>query len=163
MLPVKLSRPETKVYVSDFAVLEEQISAKLPDSFRDFYLASNGGVSNKDWWESEGQYEPFRVKRFKAIAQSGASDAMDTKYIGGCYSTMVGRNVIPQTILPFAIDDGGNFVCLDLKDGCVCFYATDTYDPDLTTAQNHLNSYRWLADSFSDFLSGLKDESEVDV
>ena len=76
---------------------------------------------------------------------------------------MVQRNVIPQTILPFAIDDGGNFVCLDLVDGCVCFYATDAYDPDLTTAQNHLNSYRWLANSFPEFLSGLKDESEVDV
>ncbi|MCY1461963.1 hypothetical protein D9M71_796840 [compost metagenome] len=103
------------------------------------------------------------MKQFKAIARSSAPDATETKYIGGCYLLMTKRQVIPVTILPFAIDDGGNFFCLDMVDGAVCFFATDTYDFDLTPSENHVNAYRRLADSFEDFLSGLKDESEVDL
>lgn len=163
MLSVKLSRSESEIKQSDLELLESQVSARLPEAFKQFFLTYNGGVSNKDWWDSEDEYEPIRVKKFKAVAPAGASDASETKYIGGCYLAMTGRQVIPATILPFAIDDGGNFFCLDLVQGGVCFFAVDAYDPDLTASENHLNSYRWLVDSFESFMSGLKDESEIDV
>lgn len=88
---------------------------------------------------------------------------METKYIGGCYLALTSRQVIPATILPFAIDDGGNFFCLDLVEGCVCFFAVDGYDPDLSAAVNHVRAYRWLTSSFELFVSGLKGESEVDL
>lgn len=161
-MTIKLSRPEIEINNFDLIHLERQISTKLPEAFKNLYLIHNGGVPERDWWDSEDDFEPIRVKRFKAVAKKDASDALETKYIGGCYLAMTARQVIPATILPFAIDDGGNFFCLDLIDGCVCFFAADIYDADLTASENHLKSYRWLAASFEAFLSGLKDEDDMD-
>ena len=76
---------------------------------------------------------------------------------------MVSKKVIPNTLLPFAIDDGGNFFCLDLTDGNICFYANDSFDSDSSYAANHAKAYRWLASSCDAFIKGLKDESEIDL
>ncbi|MCE5995362.1 SMI1/KNR4 family protein [Pseudomonas sp. KCA11] len=160
---IKLSRSEPQINKMDVELLEGQLSVQLPDFFKQFFLKNNGGVPDKDWWDSGDDYEPIRVKRFKAIARVAATDSLDTKYIWSCYQAMTARKVIPATILPFATDDGGNFFCLDLVEGGVCYFATDSYDADLTIAENHLNSYRWLAGSFDDFVSGLKDETEIDL
>ncbi|GLO31799.1 SMI1/KNR4 family protein [Pseudomonas putida] len=158
---INLSRSGPQIDQRDMDLLEAQLSANLPDSFKRFFLKHNGGVSDKDWWVSGDGYEPIRVKRFKSIARATATDALNTKYIWACYQAMTARQVVPLTILPFATDDGGNFFCFDLVEGGVCYFTTDSYDADLTTAENHFNAYRWLAESFDDFVSGLKDESEV--
>lgn len=162
-MPVNLSRTEPRIAMSDLAILESQIGTQLPESFKMFFLSQNGGVPDKDWWSGDDEYEPIRVKRFKAVAPSSASDALDTKYIGACFQSMTRRQVIPETILPFAIDDGGNFFGLDLAEGSVCFFATDSYGSELTTIQNHLNAYRGLAATFDAFLSGLKDDSDIEL
>lgn len=98
----------------------------MPGDFKAFYMTHNGGGADRDWWGSSDEYAPVRVKKFKAVAACGASDAAETKYLGGCYAVMITKGMIPKTVLPFAIDDGGNFFCLDLTGGNVCFYATVT-------------------------------------
>ena len=163
MNSIKLSRSEPTVCMSDLGILESNIGQQLPEFFKDFYLKQNGGISDKDWWDSGDEYEPVRVKKFKSVAVSGADDAADTRLLGGCYVEMISKNVIPQTFMPFAIDDGVNFFCLDLTDGNVCFYATDSFDPENSFAANHAKAYRWLASSFDAFVEGLKDESEIDL
>jgi cell wall assembly regulator SMI1 len=163
MSVLKLFKSEPNIDEADLESLEAGISYPLPSSFKDFYLSNNGGVSDKDWWEKDDGYEPVRLKKFKAVAKIGAIDAAETKFLGGCYAVMTAKEVIPKTLLPFANDDGGNFFCLDLADGNVCFYATDSFDSDCSLATNHARAYRWLAKSFGDFIEGLKDESEVDI
>lgn len=163
MVLIQLSKSEPAIDISDLEFLESSIGYSLPEPFRKFYLGQNGGVADKDWWDSGDEYEPVRVKKFKSVAKFGADDAADTKFLGGCYAAMTLKNVIPQTLLPFAIDDGGNFFCLDLTDGNVCFYANDIFDPNSSFSTNHAKAYRWLASSFQDFIEGLKDESDVDV
>jgi cell wall assembly regulator SMI1 len=163
MALIKLSKSEPTVYRSDLEFLESSIGHRLPESFKAFYLEQDGGVSDKNWWDSGDEYEPVRVKKFKSVAVSGADDAADTRFLGGCYVAMTSKDVIPQTLLPFAIDDGGNFFCLDLTDGNVCFYATDSFDPESSFSANHAKAYRWLASSFEVFVKGLKDESGIDI
>jgi cell wall assembly regulator SMI1 len=160
---LQISKSDPKVASSDLESLENEIGHTLPESFKVFYLTHNGGVADRDWWDSGDEYEPIRVKKFKAVAASGALDAAETKYLNGCFAVMVSKKVIPNTLLPFAIDDGGNFFCLDLTDGNVCFYATDSFDSDSSFAANHAKAYRWLASSFAAFVEGLKDESEIDL
>jgi len=160
---LQMSKSDPKVSSSDLALLEDEIGHVLPESFKVFYLTHNGGVADRDWWDSGDEYEPVRVKKFKAVAASGALDAAETKYLNGCYAVMTSKGVIPETLLPFAIDDGGNFFCLDLIDSNVCFYATDSFGSDNSYATNHAKAYRWLASSFDAFVEGLKDESEIDL
>lgn len=158
-----MSKSDPKISGLDLKSLESEVGYTLPDGFKDFYITHNGGVADRDWWDSCDEYEPVRVKKFKAVAACSASDAAETKYLGGCYAVMITKGVIPKTVLPFAIDDGGNFFCLDLTDGNVCFYATDSFDSESSYAANHAKAYRWLASSFDAFVEGLKYESEVDL
>jgi cell wall assembly regulator SMI1 len=160
---LQMSKSDPKVNGSDLELLEAELGHALPESFKVFYLTHIGGVSDRDWWDSADEYEPIRVKKFKAVAPSGALDVLETKYLGGCYAVMTTKEVIPKTLLPFAIDDGGNFFCLDLTDGNVCFYATDSFESGSSYAANHAKAYRWLTSSFSAFVEGLKDESEIDL
>ncbi|MFJ3485591.1 SMI1/KNR4 family protein [Pseudomonas sp. NPDC090202] len=161
-MTLQLIKSEQNIGESDISELERAIGYSLPKEFKDFYLAGNGGVPNRDWWDSSDEYEPVRVKKFKSIAPSSAEDARDTKFVGGCYELMIEKNVIPSTLLPFATDDGGNFFCLGLVDGEVCFFATDSFDSDVDASVNHARAYRWLAASFTHFVEGLKDESDLD-
>jgi cell wall assembly regulator SMI1 len=160
---LQMSKSDPKVASSDLESLENEVGHTLPEGFRIFYLAHDGGVADRDCWDSGDEYEPVRIKKVKAVAASGAFDAAETKYLSGCYAVMTSKNVIPKTLLPFATDDGGNFFCLDLPDGDVCFYATDSFDPNSSYAANHAKAYRWLASSFDAFVEGLKDESEIDL
>jgi cell wall assembly regulator SMI1 len=160
---LKMSKSDPEVNSSDLSSLEDEIGHALPEGFKNFYLTHNGGVADRDWWDSGDEYEPVRIKKFKSVAGSGALDAAETKYLSGCYAVMTSKNVIPKTLLPFATDDGGNFFCLDLTEGDVCFYATDSFDSNSSYAANHAKAYRWLASSFDTFVEGLKDESEIDL
>ncbi|MBA1190282.1 SMI1/KNR4 family protein [Pseudomonas entomophila] len=160
---ITLSRSDPAISASDIAALETQIAARLPASFKRLFLSYNGGVPNKDCWEGDDDHDVIRVKKFKALSPSGAQDASETRYLGGCYALMTERQVVPMTLLPFAIDGGGNFFCLDLADGSVCFYATDAFDPDSSVIENQRHAYRRLAETFDSFLSGLKDESEINA
>ncbi|WP_044422852.1 SMI1/KNR4 family protein [Pseudomonas syringae group genomosp. 3] len=143
--------------------LESTIDHTLPDSFKEFYIKHNGGIPNKDWWDSDDDHEPLRVKRFKAVAPENLPDTNETRLLGGCYITMTEKDVIPKNLLPFAIDDGGNFFCLDLIKGAVGFYATDSFDSKSSIAINQAGAYRWLASSFEQFIAGLKDEGDIDL
>lgn len=163
MAILQLSKSGSAINDSDLVELQKVIRHDLPSSFKAFFLKNNGGVPDRDWWDSGDEYEPIRLKKFKSVASAGADDAGETKYLGGCYLAMTSREVVPQTLLPFAIDDGGNFFCLDLSDGNVCFYAVDSFDSDSNFATNHARAYRWLAVSFQEFIDGLVDESEVDI
>ncbi|WP_122455497.1 SMI1/KNR4 family protein [Pseudomonas viridiflava] len=162
MVPFEFFKSESKVGVAQIEELEAVVGQVLPASFKDFYMSCNGGVPSKDWWDSDDEYEPVRVKKFKAVAPLDAPDASETKFLGGCYVAMVAKTIIPKTLLPFAIDDGGNFFCLDLADGNVCFFATDSFDSELSAAANHAKAYRWLSNSFEEFVSGLKDELDLE-
>lgn len=163
MSSLKVSKAESAVGQADIECLEAIINSRLPEGFKAFYLRNNGGVPNKDWWDSEDEYEPIRIKKFKAVASKDDPAAAETKFLGGCYALMTAKGVIPRTLLPFANDDGGNFFCLDLKKGSVCFFATDSFDSECSSETNHANAYRWIAKTFDSFIAGLKDESEIDV
>lgn len=162
MITFKVSKSDPAIGNADIKNLERIVGRSLPDAFKKFYIKCNGGVPSKDWWDSSDEYEPMRIKRFKAIAPENSVNATDTKFLGGCYITMTQKEVIPKTLLPFAIDDGGNFFCLDLVDGNISFYATDSFDSEKSITINQTIAQRWLAISFETFIENLKDEAEID-
>lgn len=151
-----------KLDVEDIEVLEGLVKHPLPKEFHDFYLRSNGGVPEKSWVITGDDYEPMQIADFKYIAKRCAIDIADTSYIGGCYSVLLSRGVIPKSLLPFAVDDGGNFFCLDVLDGTIVFYAVDAFRPEKSLLGNRISAQRTVAHSFSSLLNGLKSEPGMD-
>ncbi|MEE5154843.1 SMI1/KNR4 family protein [Pseudomonas alliivorans] len=144
---------------ADISALENDVGFSLPNSFKALYSMSNGGTPNYSWIITDDGYDPMQIADFKNIYSGGAGNPDDTNLIGGCYKLMRERQVIPHTLLPFAVDDGGNFFCLDLLTGAVIFYAIDTFRPDVSMAANQVAAQKIIAKTFEEFIDGLEYES----
>jgi cell wall assembly regulator SMI1 len=64
---LQMSKSDPKVASSDLESLENEIGHTLPESFKVFYSTHNGGVADRDWWDSGDEYEPIRVKKKKQL------------------------------------------------------------------------------------------------
>jgi cell wall assembly regulator SMI1 len=148
-----------RLKMSDISRLEKDIGFSLSEPFKALYIKHNGGVPSRSWIITDDGYDPMQVADFKAVYSEGAGDPSSTEFIGGCYRKMCQRQVIPHTLLPFAVDDGGNFFCLDLMSDAVMFYAVDTFRADVSMATNQVAAQKIIAISFEKFIEGLYSES----
>lgn len=58
------------------------------------------------------------------------------------------RKLIPETFLPFAIDAGGNYFCIDINNGKIYYYTLDTWSDNLSLTDNQDKSTLFLCNSF---------------
>lgn len=154
-----LIHAEKAIDLADISALERSVGFELPRAFVDLYLNFNGGEPSKSWVVTDDEYEPMQIADFKPIYTEGAGSPLDTRFVEGCYKAMCERQVIPHTLLPFAVDDGGNFYCLDMVNGSVLFYAVDSFQPELSMLANQIAVQRMLAKSFEQFVAELEEEA----
>ena len=62
---------------------------------------------------------------------------------------------VPRSLLPFGIDWGGNYLCLDIADGKVCYFLRDVWSEHLSTEKKLAINTRLVTESFSQFVDGL--------
>jgi hypothetical protein len=136
---------------TELDVCEAVLAHRLPGEFRQHYLKNNGGVPEDGLFRGTGEWEPLEVAGFYPIP-----------ILAEHYHAMCAKRVIPDRMLPFAYDPGGNFFCLDLHEGSVRFYATDGFDPALSVAENFAKAQRRLAGSFKTFMGELTHNPEYD-
>jgi len=144
----------------DIAAAEEALRYSFPESFVSHYLQFNGGVPEFAWFVCPGGYEPLEVAAFMPIKYSESDRDNPGSLLEGLYHIMRERNVIPEELLPFANDWGGNF-CLNMRDNRIYFYATDSFDGSLTMEENHQKLRRCISESFGYFLDGLVSEQKA--
>ncbi|EOI3557141.1 SMI1/KNR4 family protein [Cronobacter dublinensis] len=161
-MSIKFDNYETAIDYADIERLEIQVAYKFPGSFVTLYLKYNGGVPEKSWWDDGNEFEPIEVAIFKAIdtAASGSKDVSST--INECYKLMVSRRVIPDYLIPFGNDWGGNFFCINKKDDSVVFYAVDAFDDEASLEDNHKNLQQILSPTFEGFINSLLPENQLD-
>ncbi|WP_320712063.1 SMI1/KNR4 family protein [Enterobacter asburiae] len=152
---------EKKIGRADIAKMEEKLSITLPDDFVSHYLQFNGGAPEKTWWYGDEDFEPVEVAAFKPFVNNGQTNDDPRSLIDGSYISMVDREVIPKNLLPFANDWGGNFFCLDLDNYSIVYFATDSFDEDLTMHEDHRKLQRYLTNSFANFVNGLVAEEDL--
>lgn len=152
---------EKKIGRADITKTEEKLSITLPDDFVSHYLQFNGGISEKSWWDGDEDFEPIEMAALKPFAYNSQTNNAPESLIDGCYISMVDREVIPKNLLPFANDWGGNFFCLDLDNYSIVYFATDSFDEDLTMQENHRKLQRYLTNSFANFVNGLVAEEDL--
>ena len=144
---------------SDLDRLENTLSYRFPPTFREHYLAFNGGVPSKAYWVSDTGDEPMEVAAFREVAGESVSTKGD---VLASYNSLVERSVLPEHLLPFANDWGGNLFCLNMSNGQVTFYALDSFDPDLGFEENQRHAETTLCSSFGEFAAGLVSEDDIE-
>lgn len=152
---------EKKIGRADIYKTESKLSITLPDDFISHYLQFNGGIPEKSWWDGDEGFEPVEVAGFKPFVYNTQTNDDPRSLIDGCYISMLDREVIPGNLLPFANDWGGNLFCLNLDNYSIVYFATDSFDEDLTMQENHIKVQRYLTNSFSNFLDGLVTEESL--
>lgn len=147
---------------TDLDACETVLTHKLPAEFRQHYLKCNGGIPEDNLFPGNDEWEPLEVTGFYPIKNKKSATDSQSSLLVEHYHLMRAKEVIPDRMLPFAFDPGGNFFCLDLHDGSVHFYATDGFDPTLSVVENFIKAQRRLASSFQIFMGDLTHNPEYD-
>lgn len=153
---------EINISIEDIKVVEKELGYSFSSAFVSHYLSYNGGMPLRSWWENNDDFEPYEIAVFKSFKYHKVSDNGSKSLIDGCYNEMTNKNVIPENLIPFANDWGGNFFCLDKNDNGIVFYAIDSFDPDLSLIDNHRVLQKKISPSFEDFMSNLVEEGDLE-
>jgi hypothetical protein len=98
------------INVDDLVQVENELNIKLSEDFKTHYLRYNGGYPKKSkfLWEDG---DTTRINAFLSIKHEGiVSMELTYKYL------VLEENYLPEKIMPFALDDGGNFFCVSFRD-----------------------------------------------
>ena len=147
---------------SELAAFEAKVGCRLPDDYRSFLVASNGGYVGGRLW-------------FMGVTPNGASAEAGVHHVGGlrtesyfsltqrleCY-----RDRIPCELLWIMDDPFGNAVCIGLTGnyrGRIYFWDherepdSEEWDGSADSAENLTP----LTNTFTDFVTGLQPEDTV--
>lgn len=125
--------------------VEAQLGVKLPDSLRSHYLQVNGGRPSPNIFV-DGQGDDYEVHSFKSFGEPGHAGVS----IEDTHRTLSAKGLIPPGLLPFAMDSGGNFYCID-ESGRIFFLPMDVPQPNAIP----------IADTLQEFVEGLVTADEA--
>lgn len=140
-----------KITDTDLKHIETLLGFKLPDDFRLHYLKYNGGIPEKRFFYIKTYHVYVEISSFFSFKYPRDYD--DSWTIEQRYIHYSKKRILPQELLPFADDLGGNYFCINLKSGEIVLVYMDL--GEITT-----KSIRFLSNSFSDFLINLEAEGD---
>lgn len=147
--PLAGTEPITDESLDEF---ERRYSITLPQSYRNFLIANNGGFPSKDCIEFNEAKRRTATDVFYFFALVDSRDSISAQWY---FSTFRGR--IPKATLPIARDSHGNLWLLSLAGGsmgAVHFWDHGTFD---TFDETELTQWPVAANSFDEFLRSLSD------
>jgi hypothetical protein len=146
----------SKITDLDIKKIEKRIGKEIPKELASHYLNSNGGIPINCYWpQGDGIY--LWIQQFLSMKESiGEGRTLEDTYLLGQE-----RKFLPKSLLPFAVDYGGNYFCID-DNSHIYFYALDAWEQNLSYKQNHERISNYLCQSLSDFLTALIDEEEAE-
>jgi len=140
----------------DIGDIQQHLNLVLPEELVNHYLIHNGGIPSNSFWILEDGCSLW-VKKFLPMKfPVGTGRTLEDSYL-----LMVAKNVMPKGLIPFAIDHGGNYFCIDTS-GEVYFYAVDRWDEALSDEQNHEKAKKKLGVSFQLFVNQLVETDEFE-
>lgn len=134
---------------SDIVQFERRFTINLPDTYRDFLRAYNGGKPLPKRFDTEDDKVSSMVARFFAMYDD-EDDALEDEY-----TDITLDGVIPANLLPVAIDPARNRILLSLSgpdQGAVYYWSWDEEPEPATCSYRYM---RRIAPDFDAFLAGL--------
>lgn len=140
-----------RLSAEELAKVEGRIGLTLPSSLREHYLKHNGGRPKKSYFV-DGDHE-LDVHHFNKMLDERSE-------LGGVFEKMYEvvvqkKKLIPVRLIPFAINQGGDFFCMDKETEEIFFYEMDyCLEPE--------RAARKLAPSLAYFLEHMVNEDDLD-
>jgi hypothetical protein len=147
---MKMAKRNPPTTESAIAKFEQDRGINLPAGYRDFLLETNGGVPEDTAFPVDGMSNTaiWTLQTFAGIGVAEPTDEL-------AYSNDLYAAGIPNGIVLIAIDDGGSFVALDLRQGLdrVAFWDHRHF---WGTGEWRESDFYHVADSFREFLASLR-------
>jgi hypothetical protein len=155
----QISQPHGKISALKIQELEASIGYPLPNDYRNFLLACNGGRTEEgifDYKLPDGRTWTGGVREFLGF---------DLEYQKNIefFLTMRGERV-PANTIPIATDEGGNFIVLSFigEDTGKVYFWDHNEETEVDSQPTYENMY-FIANSFTDFLNCLRPLSEEEL
>ena len=136
---------------TDIAEVETKLGLQFPQSLTEHYLKYNGGKPSKTYFYSEESGIEIDIQIFAPIKYR-YSECDQLKTVEEKYTFFKGISELMSEYLPFANDYGGNPICVNVKTGKVYIVWMDL--GEITQ-----RCFRYLAENFDEFISGLTKQS----
>jgi hypothetical protein len=132
--------------------LERRLGTSLPDDYRDYLIAHNGGAPEARLFLPPGKSKPFTCLSHTMFGLHEADGQLDKVY-GICL------DYLPSSVVAFAEDTGGNLFCVTVRGkrrGKIYFW--DHHRQALGDEEPTFENVNLLfvAESFREFLNGLR-------
>lgn len=117
---MKFINPDRPVSESEIQRCESRYKIRLPKSLRQIYLQFNGG--EPDLYVFKNELLDTVVSEFLPLISEVRGTSIEA------YKRLVlGRNIVPDNLFPFAVDGGGDYFFADMETarGGVHFYQSD--------------------------------------
>jgi SMI1 / KNR4 family (SUKH-1) len=153
-MSIRLKTSSNKLLKEDIKSFIENLKVNLPDEFYSFYEINNGGVSENNSFYVEESDSYVEISFFYPITYK--SEKLGQVSIEDSYKLLIEKNIITKQYLPFAVDWGGNYFCINQEDESVVLILSDMgiYSP---------KNVRKLTTSFHSFIENLHKREEEDV
>lgn len=149
---IKITSGNPQITEKDMAAFEARIGVRLPEDYREFMLAYNGGEPDRTAFNAK-KYGGSIMQRFFCLGPAYyESDGFD-----GVLNAYEGR--IPPDFLPIARDMSGNLILIGTKQkrvGKIYFWWHENEGENKAWLKNIFNIDR----SFTAFLNNLEEEME---
>lgn len=137
-MELELNNKSESITAKDIADVERKYKFVFPQEIKSFLLANNGGQPNKTIYTQNSQdyvvdfFLPIKSKEFEDLTFSTTMTDLS--------------DIIPNTVMPFAMDPFGNYFVFDKAEGKIYFLEMEEVTLTL------------LANDFDSFISALKKE-----
>ena len=131
-----------------------EFSLKLPKLYKQIMLKNNGGYPTLDSYGTPSE-DGIRISSWNRISLTDENILDSISEEPKVYSSrtaiqdyQINENIIPKNLYPFALNEGGNDICIDMEDNFkIYIYYSDAID----------NNLRFISSSFDDFFDALED------
>jgi hypothetical protein len=100
---------------NDLDDFEREFKIVFPSEFRDLYLRANGGKPNRRLFVDENG--PCKIQTVLPIKYSSIPGLSTLNQ--SFYHLKVQAHLLPDHLVPFAVDPLGGYFCFSVKDDCV--------------------------------------------
>lgn len=141
--------------MEDIENFEKKYNLNLPQDYKEFLLLNNGATPLQSKFITRNGKVVSHYKYIIPITKD-TSNTEHKHNLEYCYIRFVVRGIIPQGLVPIGETPTENILCLSLrKDDYGSVYYWDR-ELELVYKQPQSECYHIIADSFKEFILGLK-------
>ena len=143
---------EGKAKKEDLDRIEQKFHVKIPADVREHCLAYNGGYPEKPIFTDENGNE-YSVDLFIPVRDGKKRPMEKTLEL-----LRADDGVIPEWLIPFAEEDGGNLFCFSVREsdlGAIYYY-----DHEFEYGEDPEEHITWLSEAITAFINALTENED---